>query len=425
MRAPEVILLEPISHPLLPAFRSGRLAKHHRRPFESGDDDGVGRQDAGHRWKRAVGPQLTGDVIVLLASDVPQFLLDLLQVVDVVESRFFGIARRPHEHPIATDQKCKKFVSPRRSGTENDAGMGSVHAAKYAASTGDANAGVPPVKIFPRLRLAQGTHKNASARPLMNATAIIGEDTTITLPQRLAQRNRPAGRPAMYQTWEDLLFLHWQVDPALVQSRLPVGLRVDTFEDRAWVGVVPFFMRNIRPAWSPAVPGISNFQELNLRTYVVDERGTPGVWFFSLDADTRVGVWWGRTLYDLPYHYARMMHTRDRATGRVEYASQRPGTPARLASQFAYEPQGPAWTAQPGTLEFFLVERYLLFTQNRRGALMSGRVYHAPYEVHHATAQANDALFELNGLPRPGRAPDHMLISRGVDVEVFALQCAK
>jgi uncharacterized protein len=257
----------------------------------------------------------------------------------------------------------------------------------------------------------------------MDALTITGTGAgEVSLQQRLAQRERPAGPPAMYQRWEELLFLHWQVDREVIQSRLPAGLRVDTFEDQAWIGVVPFFMRNIRPRWSPAVPGVSNFQELNLRTYVVDDRGTPGVWFFSLDADTRVGVWWGRTLFDLPYYYARMSHTRDRATGRVGYVSQRPGTPAGLASHFAYEPQGPAWTAEPGTLEFFLVERYVLFTQNRRGDLMSGRVHHVPYEIRQAAAEANDALFELNGLPRPGRDPDHMLISRGVDVEVFELQ---
>jgi uncharacterized protein len=261
----------------------------------------------------------------------------------------------------------------------------------------------------------------------MNASTITGTRTcNVTLQQRLAQRERPARPPAMYQTWEELLFLHWRLDARLIQSRLPVGLRVDTFEDQGWMGVVPFFMRNIRPSWSPTVPGVSNFQELNLRTYVVDDHGVPGVWFFSLDADTRVGVWWGRTLYDLPYHYAQMMHTRDLASGRVEYCSQRPGTPARLASQFAYQPQGPAYVAEPGTLEFFLVERYVLFTQNRRGELMSGRVYHPPYQIHQAGARGNDAVFELNALPRPGRDADHMLISRGVDVDVFALQrCPK
>lgn len=229
----------------------------------------------------------------------------------------------------------------------------------------------------------------------------------------------------MYHRWEDLLFAHWRVSPAAIQPRLPAGLRVDTFEGQAWIGVVPFFMRNIRPRWSPAVPGISNFPEVNLRTYVVDERGVPGVWFFSLDADTRVGVWWGQALFNLPYRYAPAMFRRDLATGRVEYMSQRPDTPARLASQFAYEPQGPAWTAEPGTLEFFLVERYVLFAQRRGGELMSGRVYHPPYEVQHAAAQVGEALFELNGFARPGRAPDHMLISRGVDVDVFALQHAK
>ncbi len=91
----------------------------------------------------------------------------------------------------------------------------------------------------------------------------------------------------MYHSWQDLLFLHWTFKPDLIQQLLPPGLHVDTFDGHAWLGVVPFFMRNIRPWWCPAIPGLSHFQELNLRTYVVDEQGTPGVWFLSLDADWR------------------------------------------------------------------------------------------------------------------------------------------
>ena len=81
----------------------------------------------------------------------------------------------------------------------------------------------------------------------------------------------------MYQQWRDLLFLHWEYSAAAIQATLPDGLFVDSFDGKAYLGVVPFFMRNIRPRFLPAVPGISNVMELNLRTYVHDPAGVPGV----------------------------------------------------------------------------------------------------------------------------------------------------
>jgi uncharacterized protein YqjF (DUF2071 family) len=170
------------------------------------------------------------------------------------------------------------------------------------------------------------------------------------------------------------------------------------------------------------VPGISNFHEINLRTYAVDERGVPGVWFLSLDADTRLGVWWGQTRFRLPYVYAHMSSDIDRKTGRIEYRSHRPGTDERLSSHFAYQPTGALRTAEPGSLEFFLVERYVLFSVDAHSRIASGRVHHPPYEYSDADTEVKDALFELNGLPRPGRPADHAIISPGVDVEVFALE---
>src|SRR4051794_23166725 len=85
--------------------------------------------------------------------------------------------------------------------------------------------------------------------------------------QRLAELGRPSGPVLMYQRWEQLLFLHWKWDPIQIQMTLPPGLTVDTFENSAWVGLVPLFMRNVRPRFVPAVPLVSDFLELNLRTY--------------------------------------------------------------------------------------------------------------------------------------------------------------
>lgn len=79
--------------------------------------------------------------------------------------------------------------------------------------------------------------------------------------QRLAARERPGGSPAMYHEWRDLLFLHWEYPVAPLQEQLPEGLFVDTYEGRAYLGIVPFFMQNIRPRGFPAVPGLSRFMD--------------------------------------------------------------------------------------------------------------------------------------------------------------------
>jgi uncharacterized protein YqjF (DUF2071 family) len=240
--------------------------------------------------------------------------------------------------------------------------------------------------------------------------------------QRLAARTPIPRRPIMYQSWRELLFLHWRFPSEALQSRLPRGLHLDTHDGQAWVGAVPFFMRSIRPWWSPPIPGVSYFLELNLRTYVHDDVGRPGVWFFSLDANQRFGVWWGRTLFYLPYYPARMRADWNRRTGHVRFQSERRGAAPAQTCRFEYAPRGAASPAAPDGLEFFLVERYLLFAQNPRGRLFYGQVCHPPYEVSEVNLRHWDEhLFELAGLLLPGRPPDHAMLSRGVDVEVHPL----
>ena len=131
----------------------------------------------------------------------------------------------------------------------------------------------------------------------------------------LATARRPAGPPALYQRWSELLFLHWQVDPAALRALLPARLEIDTFDGRALVGLVPFTMSRIRPRWAPAVPWLSAFHETNVRTYVLCD-GEPGVWFFSLEAARLPGVLIGRTLWGLGYRWARMTLEREGARRR-------------------------------------------------------------------------------------------------------------
>ena len=250
-------------------------------------------------------------------------------------------------------------------------------------------------------------------------------DATLLVPdvsQRLAARVRPAGSAVMYQQWRELLFLHWEYSAAAIQATLPEGLFVDTFDGKAYLGVVSFFMRNIRPRFLPTVPGISDFMEMNLRTYVHDRAGVPGVWFYSLDANQWLAVKIARRFFHLPYEHAEMTSSRT-AQGRIRYESLRIGERANGARcVFDYAAGAELPQAAPGSLEFFLVERYRLYSSAPDG-LRRGAVFHEPYPLCRAEVTAWDEnLLPLDGFTPTGRPPDHVIISRGVDVTIFPLE---
>jgi uncharacterized protein YqjF (DUF2071 family) len=236
---------------------------------------------------------------------------------------------------------------------------------------------------------------------------------------RLAPALRPAGRPAGFQRWRDLLFLHWEVPQDALERLLPKELTVDTFDGKAWVGVVPFTMRDVAPRWSPSVPGISHFHELNVRTYVHYEGKNPGVWFFSLDAAKTLAVIVARTGWALPYHRASMRL--DKTENTIDYESRRlfPGPrPAEFRAKYHIgEAMG---SANPGTREHFFAERYILYAQTRSG-LSIGRVHHVSYPLHEAHVESwDESMLAAAGLPRSDDPP-HALYSPGVDVDVYAL----
>lgn len=238
--------------------------------------------------------------------------------------------------------------------------------------------------------------------------------------RREAMRVRPASRVVMKQAWRNLLFLHWRYDPVEVQRLLPEGLTVDTFDGAAWVGIVPFFMCDVRPTYAPSVPWLSNFLELNVRTYVYDSEGNPGVWFFSLDASNPVAVWIARNFFKLPYYQANM---RARATpASVDYWSQRKNS--EQVDHFAWQPYGDTQSAKPETLEYFLVERYRLYSYDiRKRTLYHGQVHHSPYALREAKVVAWDTnLLAPAGLSRRDTPFDHAACAADVQVDIFPLQ---
>lgn len=238
------------------------------------------------------------------------------------------------------------------------------------------------------------------------------------LAARLAQRELSARAHVMHQRWENLLFLHWRWDPAEIQRTLPQGLYVDTFQGDAWLAIVPFYMRGIRWRYTPSVPGISSFLELNVRTYVHDAQGRPGVWFYSLDCNQPLAVWTARTFFYLPYQHARMHATRG-ADGWIDYHCQRSGH--AQDARYRYHIAAESTAAQTDAVEFFLAERYLLFSKAPR-ALRCGQVHHTPYPLASTKVEAwSIAPLLQAGFADPRRAPDHIIGSPGVNVRVYPL----
>jgi len=213
--------------------------------------------------------------------------------------------------------------------------------------------------------------------------------------------NRPW---ALRQTWGDLLFAHWPVNPEALRSLLPPALELEAWEGKAWVGIVPFCMSGVRPHWLPTVPGLSTFPELNLRTYV-RAAGRSGVWFFSLDADNTVAVVVARATFHLPYYMAHMRA--ERVGGAVDYASRRahPRAPAaRFIGRFG--PIGPPAVPRPGTLEHFLTERYCLYTAGPEGQLYRADIHHAPWDLQSAEAEITEnTIAAASAIALPDCAP--------------------
>ena len=232
-------------------------------------------------------------------------------------------------------------------------------------------------------------------------------------------QKRPDGIVAMRQSWRDLLFLHFPCDPALVEAQLPEGLSVDTFPDengveRAWIGLVPFLMKDVRLGFLPPVPGTHTFLETNVRTYVHRKGVEPGVWFFSLDAANRLAVQIARTAFSLPYFHAQMSLRRE---GRgLTYAGHRGEVHYRIKAV----PDDPLPPPEAGGLEYFLLERYQLYAA-RGKRLYAGRVHHLPYEIRSVRLdECEETLVEAAGLA-PRDFP-HNVFCDGVDVEIFPLR---
>jgi len=219
----------------------------------------------------------------------------------------------------------------------------------------------------------------------------------------------------MYHEWNRITFLHWRYPPAVLESFVPAGLQVETFDGSAWVGLTPFRMEGVRVPGAPALPWISRFPEVNVRTYVRDGRGRSGIWFLSLDAARLPAVLAARVTYGLPYFWSDMAVRR---TGdRVGYRCRRLTPPGAAGCSVDVVLGAPLAEPERDELAHFLTARFRLFTRIA-GKLVAAEAEHPPWPLHHARVhRLRENLLRSAGLPAPDGDP-LVHASPGVPVRV-------
>ena len=221
----------------------------------------------------------------------------------------------------------------------------------------------------------------------------------------------PDGPWANAQSWIDLAFLHWRVDPDELRKLVGRSVELDLWEGEAWLGMTPFLLQDLRLRGMPPVPRLSTFPELNVRTYVTrDDR--PGIWFFTLEAASTLAVEGAKRLYRLPYHRAQMTYRR--VGDHVQYESARAGA----AFSGTYRGEGDLFRPEPGTLEHFLTECYCLYTEDG-GRAFRAEIHHPPWDL-----QRGEATVDLNTLAPVALADGepHVLFSPRQDVVIWPLE---
>jgi len=220
---------------------------------------------------------------------------------------------------------------------------------------------------------------------------------------RMAVRERPEGQPIMHQNWGKLLFMHWRMEEDLLRPLVPERLEIENFDGSAWIAIAPFTMWDIRglPPLLPPVPGFRSMHELNVRTYVRFDR-VPGVWFFSLDCNSAAAVLAARRFFFLPYYKAEIDLEQQGQT--INYSLTRTDLPP---SDFSA-----SWKvgellpySHPGSLEFFLTERYCLYSRHKN-RLYRARIHHQPWPLQKATLSSfSSTMIESHGLPATSGEP--------------------
>lgn len=180
----------------------------------------------------------------------------------------------------------------------------------------------------------------------------------------------PSDKWKYYQEWNKVVFLHWAVDYDELKKIIPKDLVLDLFDSKAWVSLVAFNMDRISPRYLTSFPPISNFKEINIRTYV-RYKEKPGVYFLNIEASKKTSALLSKTISKLPYQYSKIRH------GNGYYNSFNNHSKDILNLEYSI---GPA-LKEKTNLDRWLTERYALF-QDDNDTINEFEIHHIEWPLN-------------------------------------------
>jgi uncharacterized protein len=206
--------------------------------------------------------------------------------------------------------------------------------------------------------------------------------TTATLTSEPSKAGRRrllahAGEPLFLAAWQRSVFIHYEVDPSLLQRQVPFAL--DLRDGRAYVSLVAFTLWRMRPRLGGKVgewlfKPIASHEFLNVRTYV-RHNGEPGIFFLAEWLSNRLSVRLGPRSFGLPYRFGHIRYEHGNRESIMSGTVEADDGLLRYRSALSREDFRPS---EAGSLTEFLIERYTAFTLRRRRRLF--RVWHDPWE---------------------------------------------
>lgn len=231
----------------------------------------------------------------------------------------------------------------------------------------------------------------------------------------------PTRKHSLIQEWKYLTFMHWEVSPKILSKYIPKDMELDLFEGKAYIGLIPFLMKDVHPRLLFPIGGISNFPEFNIRTYV-KLNNKPGVFFLTLDAQSYITCLYAPYAYGLPYNYSKGNIKVDNK--KYIWKSNRRRKGFELSGFSILESE--AMIPSKGSLEEFLFERYCLFSL-RNNKICIGYIKHNPWNIHraHAKLQTNKLTKSFDLGIKNLLMPELVHMSKGVTVNAWSLQTIK
>ena len=231
----------------------------------------------------------------------------------------------------------------------------------------------------------------------------------------------PDRKHSLVQEWKYLTFMHWRVSPKILSHYLPEGIELDLYEGNAYVGLIPFLMKDVHPRLLFPISGISNFPEFNIRTYV-KVNNKPGVYFLTLDAQSLITCFYASRAYGLPYNYTM---------GKIEVNEKRYSWESKRFIK-GYEVSGTSnmigksMISKQGSIEEFLFERYCLFAL-RNKKICVGYTKHNPWNIYVAQAEVkkNNLTKSFNLGIKNLLEPELVHMSEGVYINAWSIEYIK